>query len=539
MKIRRILPLLVALLIPFQWVKAQCNVQIQSDTLAACTGDTLYLEATGAQNFTWSHDTTLSCVTCADPYIIVQDTTSYVVIEGQSTLTKNANNWNFSSGNTGFATNYTYNSTSIWNEGTYAIGPNPNAVHPNFSSWGDHTTGTGNYMLVNGATSSNTILWRQTQNFPPGSTVTMRWWMLTFATPAGSVQLKKYGTNVGGPASTPNTTGTWAQTSRTFTVGATGTVILNMLTLSNALAGNDFGLDDITFEYTCPSSDTVWIVPKNDAQFAVAIADTFACDSLCLFLENGLDTTNSLSYSWVFSNGTTSSDSIFEHCFTTPGDFSGYVITASAGGCVDSTFLGNFFVSPTRLLDSLVPYSEGGFWFDGIWVVDPAHPKIDIAVHHRSSIVGEDDSLVLNWGPSQNFVAQANSTLTTAISITPNNEPFELCAFLYNSEGCADSLCVSLAYLPEITVPNFFTPNADGINDLFEIQADNTEMLHQRIYNRWGALIFESFDPTVQWDGTHKGRPVASGVYFVEVEAINAYSEGRTIVKRSVVHIMP
>ncbi|REK60166.1 MAG: hypothetical protein DWQ49_06730, partial [Bacteroidetes bacterium] len=213
-------------------LSAQCSLALASDSLEACVGDTIFLSASGSNSYQWSHDATLSCDTCASPYIILTDTAQYVVVQGSSQVTQMATNGNFSSGNSGFLTNYTYNATSIWNEGTYAVGPNPNSVHPNFGSWGDHTTGTGNYMLVNGATGTNKILWRQTKTFPPGAQVTMRWWALSFVSPAGQLQLKLSGTNIGGAASTPTSTGTWQQTSRTFTAPASGTAILNLITLA-------------------------------------------------------------------------------------------------------------------------------------------------------------------------------------------------------------------------------------------------------------------------------------------------------------------
>ena len=294
----------VAFLLCISFSYAQCNVAVGQDSLTACVGDTIFLNASGADEYEWFHDASLSCDTCSAPYIILTDTSTYVVVKGTSSFSQMATNGNFSSGNTGFLTAYTYNATSIWNEGTYAVGPNPNAVHPNFSSWGDHTTGTGNYMLVNGSTGGNKILWRQIVSFPPGVQVTMRWWMLTFVTPAGSLQLKLAGTNIGNAASTPNSTGIWAQTTRTFTVPASGSATINLVTTSAALSGNDFGVDDISFQYDCESYDTVWIAPKSDAQILIDSTSLFACDSLCFTLDNALDSLGLLSYQWVLSDGT-------------------------------------------------------------------------------------------------------------------------------------------------------------------------------------------------------------------------------------------
>jgi gliding motility-associated-like protein len=70
----------------------------------------------------------------------------------------------------------------------------------------------------------------------------------------------------------------------------------------------------------------------------------------------------------------------------------------------------------------------------------------------------------------------------------------------------------------EIKIPNVFSPNADGVNDLFEIEnlAQGAEV---SIYNRWGALVFESNNPNNFWDGRTKGgTPVPGGIYYYIVK---------------------
>jgi gliding motility-associated-like protein len=56
-----------------------------------------------------------------------------------------------------------------------------------------------------------------------------------------------------------------------------------------------------------------------------------------------------------------------------------------------------------------------------------------------------------------------------------------------------------------IYVPNSFTPNGDGSNDIFKpiITAGfDKESYQLLIFNRWGEMVFESYDPNVGWDGT-------------------------------------
>ena len=521
-------------------LSAQCSVDVGQDSLTACVGDTIFLNASGSNEYLWSHDASLSCDTCASPYIILSDTSTYVLVKGTSQISQMATNGNFSSGNSGFLTAYTYNASSIVPTGTYAIGPNPNAVHPSFGSWGDHTSGTGNYMLVNGSTVGNTILWRQIVSFPPGVQVTVKWWMLTFATPPASLQLKLAGSNIGNPVSTPNSTGSWSQAARTFTVPSSGSATINLVTLSSAAAGNDFGIDDISFHYICESYDTVWVSPRRDTQILLDSTMLFDCDSLCFTLDNSLDSLGLLSYQWVSSDGTLDTSSTFIHCLVDSGNYSGYLLTTSNEGCTDSVALPSMRVGYTRKLDSLVIASDGKYYLNGTWVLDPS-AIIGLGAHFEVYSGSQGfDSLYISYG----------SNGLSEPSIKPNQaahgwspvalffEPQTICAYLYTADGCMDSLCQDVAFLPTMTVPNFFTPNGDMVNDRLDIVSDNADELHQRIYNRWGQLVYESFRPDESWDGTFNGAPVAEGVYFLEIEVSNAYSQEREIIVRQAVHLM-
>jgi gliding motility-associated-like protein len=64
-----------------------------------------------------------------------------------------------------------------------------------------------------------------------------------------------------------------------------------------------------------------------------------------------------------------------------------------------------------------------------------------------------------------------------------------------------------------IFIPNVFTPNNDGINDLFAIQGVGIFQYNLYIFNRWGTALFQSNAIETWWDGTYRNEPVADGVY--------------------------
>lgn len=67
----------------------------------------------------------------------------------------------------------------------------------------------------------------------------------------------------------------------------------------------------------------------------------------------------------------------------------------------------------------------------------------------------------------------------------------------------------------EVFIPNIFTPNQDGVNELFEISGKSCGYDQMQVFNRWGTRIFETDKPfEVFWDGYYEGRECTQGVYF-------------------------
>jgi len=92
-----------------------------------------------------------------------------------------------------------------------------------------------------------------------------------------------------------------------------------------------------------------------------------------------------------------------------------------------------------------------------------------------------------------------------------------------NAAGCStsDSLLIAIQENKIVPpkLPDAFSPNGDGVNDVFYVRGGPFKELHLRIYNGWGELIFESTDPLFGWDGTYKGQPEINGTYVYTVVA--------------------
>jgi gliding motility-associated-like protein len=66
---------------------------------------------------------------------------------------------------------------------------------------------------------------------------------------------------------------------------------------------------------------------------------------------------------------------------------------------------------------------------------------------------------------------------------------------------------------PAVFFPNAFTPDNDGLNDVFRAITINTQVELMIIYNRWGQKIYESNDPFPEWDGTANKEASPTGLY--------------------------
>jgi gliding motility-associated-like protein len=135
----------------------------------------------------------------------------------------------------------------------------------------------------------------------------------------------------------------------------------------------------------------------------------------------------------------------------------------------------------------------------------------------------------ISWTPSSTLVgattfkplAKPNATTTYTLSVTAAN-------------GCTSTDNAIVTVLPYCIKPlDAFTPNKDGINDLWQVTAFGGTCLarvYVNVFNRYGNLVYKNDNYTNNWDGTYKGKPVPDGTYYyvIDYRLIN----GESIVMR-------
>lgn len=90
---------------------------------------------------------------------------------------------------------------------------------------------------------------------------------------------------------------------------------------------------------------------------------------------------------------------------------------------------------------------------------------------------------------------------------------------------CLDTLDVPVSVVEGLIVPNVFTPNNDGWNDVFDIRTSAVGEYKLQIYNRWGNVVFENTSPLISWDGTTSaGVQAPAGTYFYVISKADMLS---------------
>lgn len=128
-----------------------------------------------------------------------------------------------------------------------------------------------------------------------------------------------------------------------------------------------------------------------------------------------------------------------------------------------------------------------------------------------------EDAANFSWIINGNEVSSE-----TDLDYTFNNpEPYDVTLIATDAVGCSDSYTVTITPSgceTALFIPNTFTPNEDGINDLFKFTAQCIETYEMRIYNRWGTLLYEGSKGSPFWDGNNgRGSYVADGVYIYTI----------------------
>ncbi len=345
-----------------------------------------------------------------------------------------------------------------------------------------------------------------------------------------------------------NTGGTWSGTGITDAVNGT---------FDPATAG--VGTHTITYTITgsCGATDTETIIVNaaDDASF------TYTSTNYCIADPDPVATiTGTPGGTFSMTGGSiNAADGTIDLAGTGAGTYTVYYSTTGACPDIDSitvvindqldatiTPAGPFCVN-----DSLFTFTAndpGGTWSGpGMTggVFNPAAAGVgtwDI-IYTIGGACGDSDTIQVTVNPLPTAYAGADTTIfiggtatllgtgggtyfwtpPTGLSCTtcqsPLASPLDTTTYILlvtSIDGCSSTDTVTVFVIEdesEIFVPNIFSPNGDGNNDVFKVEGAGLNNFNLRIYNRWGELVFESSDQSQGWDGTQRGKEMNTAVF--------------------------
>ena len=315
----------------------------------------------------------------------------------------------------------------------------------------------------------------------------------------------------------------------TDATGGTALVTGNSYSVNNVTAAATYYVEAVTSAGCVSGARTAVQLTVNPIPPAAQLADTSVCpvtDAL-LRVRNPVDP--SITYRW-YSALTGGAPVATGYTFTIIGVSAPsvwFVEAISTAGCV-STPRDRISVSLIAPLAAPV-VSVGTISFSSLSFTWPA-------------ITGATGYLVsTNAGSTYSLPSSGANGTTHVIDGLPGNTPVTLlvkATGLRNCETSAASLPVTATTLStrEIFVPNVFTPNGDGKNDVLKVYGNYVGSIDFRIFNQWGQLIFSTTDITMGWDGKHKGQLQPVGVYAYTLKLVRL--DGTTVSKKGSVNLI-
>ena len=132
--------------------------------------------------------------------------------------------------------------------------------------------------------------------------------------------------------------------------------------------------------------------------------------------------------------------------------------------------------------------------------------------------ISRGNPIVWDW----DFGDQTNSDVQNPVHIfSEDGGTYSVLLIVTNIYGCIDSIRKDAFVKPDfvIYVPNAFSPGGNGINDEIGIFSTGVSKhdFHWIIFNRWGNIVFESFDLHQSWNGKMNGSKLPAGFYTYKI----------------------
>ncbi|HET6993191.1 MAG TPA: PKD domain-containing protein, partial [Bacteroidia bacterium] len=257
-----------------------------------------------------------------------------------------------------------------------------------------------------------------------------------------------------------------------------------------------------------PATTTTYSVVVHDACFTIPDTATFTvvvnpspainftgdilsgCVPLCVDF-TGQSNPGIANATWNFGDNSTGTGPLASHCYYNNGNYDITLHVTDVNGCIDSLTQASYIHA--------YPNPIAGF---NILSANPATLLEPTVVIDDISTGG--DTCYWDFGDGHTLTVVGCGDVSNAYADTG---AYHVTEIVVNQFGCADTIAYDVYVIPYTTlyVPNSFTPNGNGVNDVFMAVGEYVDDFHMMVFDRWGNMIFESNDQDKGWDGKANG----------------------------------
>lgn len=303
----------------------------------------------------------------------------------------------------------------------------------------------------------------------------------------------------GGPVTTPNT-------NYTFTAAGSYNVKLQVV--------NDIGCFNET-------TKTVTVNTPPSANFTY---NTPVCVNVNpQFVDASTPTGSIASWAWNFGDNTTATVASPTKTYATAGSYTVKLKVTGNNTCADS-------ITKTITVLSVLAAP----------VVTPGAVTFNSATFSWTAVAGATGYEVSVNGGTYTAPSSGSTGTTHTVTGLQANQNVTITVRALGTAVCQQNTgsasAVTLLPSLEIFVPNTFTPNGDGKNDVLKAYGNNIQSMNFMIFNQWGEKVYETKDVNGSWDGTYKGKLQPVGVYVFVLNGTT--TDGKTFNKKGSINLL-
>lgn len=278
-------------------------------------------------------------------------------------------------------------------------------------------------------------------------------------------------------------------------------------------APGSYAVQVVVTENGCSGSATEFVVVYPNPVPSFTASPLSGCVPLEVQFTNTTQAQGPVQVTWNFGNGQNGSGSAVSTVYATPGLYTVSMQVTDAYGCTVNTSM------PGLIQAHAVPVA--GF---------SASPLI-MTVDEPFLVVTDNSQLATQW--YYTFGDGGYSFLKNPSHTYQEVGMFTITQIVSNGFGCSDTATLDVIVNPvsEVFVPNSFTPNGDGVNDVWLPVMSYIRQADIWVFDRWGQVVFYSDDVYTGWNGNYKntGNPMKQDTYVYLIEYKNYAGKTQTL----------